>query len=139
MNKWLFEAFAASRFNTCPRQPLPCMYEVQIHLDENAKPKASHTPAPIPIHWQEQVHANLLHVIEWVPYGEPVDWYHRMVITRKDDGSPTRTVDLSPLNKHCKRETFFSQSSFQVACKIPNNTCKIITDAWNGYHGMVLW
>ena len=77
-------------------------------------------------------------VIERVPYGEPVEWCHRMVITRKHDGSPRRTVDLSPLNKHCKRETFPSESPFQIARRIPKETWKTVTDAWNGFHGMLL-
>ena len=37
-----------------------------------------------------------LGVIEMVPYGEPARWCHRMIITRKHDGFPRRTVDLSP-------------------------------------------
>ena len=83
MKKWLLNTFAASTFNTCPHQPLPHMSgpAIQIHIDETAKPKASHTPASIPIHWQEQVHADLLRdealgVIERVPYGETgaIEW-----------------------------------------------------------------
>ena len=61
-----------------------------------------------------------------------------MVITRKHDWSPRRTVNLSPLNKHCKRETFATESPFHIARRVPKNTWKTVTDAWNGYHGMVL-
>jgi hypothetical protein len=66
---------------------------VEIHLDPNAPPKACSTPANIPIHWQDQVHKDLLRdealgVIERVPYGEPVEWCHRMVVTRKHNGAP---------------------------------------------------
>ena len=81
MKEWLLETFVASTFNTCPHQSLPCMSgpEVQIHVDGEAKPKASHTPATIPIHWQDRIHSDLLRderlgVIKRVPYGEPVDW-----------------------------------------------------------------
>ena len=136
MKEWLLKTFASSTFNTCPHQPLPRMSgpDIQIHVDENATPKACHTPASIPIHWKDQVHAQLLcdesiGVIERVPYGEPVDWCHRMVITRKHDGSPRRTVDLSPLNQYCKRETFSSESPFQTARRIPRGTWKSVTDA----------
>ena len=74
-----------------------------------------------------------------VPFGEPVEWCHRMVITRKHDGSPNRTVDLSPLNKDCKRETFSSESPFQDARLVPKKgTWETVTDAWNGFHGMQL-
>ena len=62
-----------------------------------------------------QVEAGLIRneklgVLERVPFGEPVIWCHRMVVTRKQDGSPKRTVDLSPLNKYCKRETCASET-----------------------------
>ena len=79
-----------------------------------------------------------LGVIERVPYGEPVTWCHRMVITRKHDGSPRRTVDLSPLNKFCTRETFAMESPFHLARRIPKDTWKTVTDAWNGYHSVPL-
>ena len=117
-NEHMKENFSGSTFNTCPHQKLPCMAgpEVQIHIDDNVQPKACHTPASIPIHWQEQVHADLLReeapgVIEKVPY---VEWCRRMVISRKHDGSPRRTADLSPLNKYCKRETYSSESPFRI-------------------------
>ena len=145
MEKWLLEYFKSSTFNTCPHQPLPSMSgpPVAIHVDENAKPRAFHTATPVPLHWQEKVKFDLLQdealgVIEKVPYGEPTRWCHRMVITRKHDGSPRRTVDLSPLNKHCLRESFSSESPFHIARRIPGNTWKTVCDAWNGYHSVPL-
>ena len=47
-------------------------------------------------------------------------------------------MDLSPLNKHCKRETFASESPFRTAKRIPKGIWKTVTDAWNGFLGMVL-
>jgi len=145
MKAWLLERYAASTFNTCPHRALPCMEgpAVEIHLDPTATPKACHTPANVPIHWQQRVYDDLLRdealgVIERVPYGEPVTWCHRMVITRKHDGTPRRTVDLSPLNKFCQRETFAMESPFHLARRIPKNTWKTVTDAWNGYHSVPL-
>ena len=136
MKQWLLETFASSTFNTCPHQALPCMSgpPVEIHLKTGAPPVAVHKAASIPIHWQDQVHSDLLRdealgVIEKVPYGEPVQWCHRMVVTRKHDGTPRRTVDLSPLNKHCKRETFASDSPFHLARRIPKGTWKTVCDA----------
>ena len=81
---------------------------LEIHLKEGAQPSARHKAIPIPVHWEKEVHDGLLRdealgILERVPYGEPVTWCHRMVITRKHDGSPRRTVDLSPLNRYCKR------------------------------------
>ena len=62
MEEWLLKEFASSTFNTCPHRPLPCMAgpPVEIHLKGDVHPKAVHTPAPIPIHWQEQVKADLV-------------------------------------------------------------------------------
>ena len=116
---------------------------LEIHLEDDAKPRAFHTPAHVPIHWQKHVEADLIRdeklgVLERVPFGEPVIWCHRMVITRKQDGSPRRTVDLSPLNKYCKRETCASETPFKLARRIPKGTFKTVTDAWNGYHGVPL-
>ena len=145
MRSWLLERYASSTFNTCPHRALPCMEgpPIEIHVDPSASPKACHTAANIPLHWQQRVYEDLLRdealgVIERVPYGEPVSWCHRMVITRKHDGSPRRTVDLSPLNKFCQRETFATESPFHLARRIPTNTWKTVTDAWNGYHSILL-
>ena len=116
---------------------------VEIHLDQKAIPRVCHTPANVPLHWQDKVKSDLerdeaLGVIEKVPYGEAVTWCHRMVIARKHDGTPRRTVDLSPLNKYCKRETFVTESPFHLARKVPGDTWKTVTDAWNGYHSVPL-
>ena len=145
MKAWLLDRFASSTFNTCPHRALPCMEgpPVEMHVDPAATPKACHTPANVPLHWQQRVYDDLLRdealgVIERVPYGEPVTWCHRMVITRKHDGSPRRTVDLSPLNKFCQRETFAMESPFHLARRIPKDTWKTVTDAWNGYHSVPL-
>ena len=144
MKDYLLEKFAAV-FNTCPHCPLPVMSgpPMEIHVDENAKPFACHKASNIPIHWEKQVHDQLLRdealgVIERVPYGTPVTWCHRMVLSRKQDGSPRRTVDLSRLNKHCKRETHNPESSFHAARRIPAHTYKTVVDAWNGYHSVEL-
>ena len=145
MKSWLLDRYASCTFNTCPHHALPCMEgpPVEIHIDPLATPKACHTAAKIPLHWQERVHHDLLRdealgVIERVPYGEPVTWCHRMAITRKHDGSPRWTVDLSPLNKFCRRETFATESQFHLARRIPKDTWKTVTDAWNGYHSVPL-
>jgi hypothetical protein len=145
MKTWLRQHYASSTFNTCPHHPLPCMAgpPVAIHLDISTEPRACHTAATIPAHWHQQVYDDLLHdealgVIEHVPYGEPVTWCHRMVVTRKHDGTPRRTVDLLPLNRHCKRETHASETPFHLARCIPRKTRKSVTDAWNGYHSVEL-
>ena len=61
-----------------------------------------------------------------------------MVVTRKQDGSPRGTVDLSPFNKYCKRETCATDAPFSLARRIPKGTFNTVRDAWNGYHGVLL-
>ena len=145
MKAWLIDRYSASTCNTSPHRALLCIEgpPVEIHVEPTATPKACHTSTNVPLHWQQRVYGDLLRdealgVIERVPYGEPVTWYHRMIITRKHDGSPCRTVDLSPLNKFCRRETFTMETSFHLARRIPKDTRKTVTDAWNGYHSVPL-
>jgi len=59
-----------------------------------------------------------------------------MVLVRKADGTPRRTVDLSPLNQHCLRETHHVRPPYQQAKTILPMTWKTITDAWNGYYSV---
>ena len=143
--EWCLRTYRFSTDEKLPTKPHPCMVgpPLEIHVDENAKPFACHKAAPIPVHWEKQVYEDLLRdealgIIERVPYGEPVTWCHRMVITRKHDGSPRRTVDLSPLNKHCKRETHNSESPFHVARRVPSQTWKTVVDVKDGYHSVEL-
>ena len=115
--------------------------EIYFHVDADAVPRAGHTPAPVPLHWLDAVKEQLesdvaMGVLEKVPIGEPSLWCHRMVITPKSDGSPRRTVDLSPLNAFCLRETHHIQSPFKQAKKVPPNSWKSVTDAWNGFHSV---
>ena len=145
MRQWLLDRYAGSTFNTCPHRALPCMSgpPMEIHIDSDAKPRVCNKPAPVPLHWQQRVYDDLIRdealgVIERVPHGVPVTWCHRMVVTRKHDGTPRRTVDLSPLNKFCKRETFPAEAPFHLARRIPGKTWKTVTDAWNGYHSVPL-
>ena len=79
-----------------------------------------------------------LGVLEKVPDNCPVTWLSRMVITAKANGSPRRTVDYQPLNKHSLRQTFPMQSPFQLASQVPANTKKSMVDAWNGYHQIII-
>ena len=108
MKQWLLDRFAASTFNKCPHQPLPMMSgpPISIHIDPSAKPTAVHTPAPIPVHWKEEVKKQLdadvaLGVIEKVEPNTPTTWCHRAIWVRKADGSPRRVVDFQTLNQHC--------------------------------------
>ena len=145
MEQYLRERYASSTFNPCPHQPIPNIEgpPLRIHVDPKAEPKQAFIPSKVPIHWEEQVSEDIkkdeaMNVIEKVPYGETVQWCHRMVVTRKANGKPRRTIDLSPLNKHCLREVHPIKSPFELAKGIPPNTWRTITDAFNGYHSVPL-
>ena len=143
MKEWLLSRYASSTFNKCPHQLLPLMDgpPIEIHIDKNAKPVAFLKPRPVALHWQKKIEEDLLRdvslgVIERVPHGEPTSWCFPMLAARKDDGSPRRLVDLSPLNKFCKREVHTSKSPFNLAKSVPSNSLKTVVDAWNGYHAI---
>ena len=143
MKDWLLSRYASSTFNKCPHQLLPLMDgpPIEIHIDENAKPVAFLKPRPVALHWQKKIEEDLLRdvslgVIERVPHGEPTSWCFPMLAARKDDGSPRRLVDLSPLNKYCKREVHTSKAPFNLAKSVPSNSVKTVVDAWNGYHAI---
>ena len=116
---------------------------VHIHLKENATPHAVHVPIPIPLHWKDEVKAQLdkdveSGIIEPVPIGEPVTWCSSMVVAAKKDGRPRRTVDLQKLNAQCLRETHHCQTPFKLALQVPPNTKKTVLDATDGYHSIEL-
>ena len=145
LKQWILDYYASSTFNTCTHQPLRMMTgePLRLYVDPDAKPYAVHKPAIIPIHWQEQVFNDLerdvrLGVLEKVPQNTPVTWCSRMVVAPKADGSPRRTVDLQHLNRHAVRQTHHVESPFHLAEKVPQNTFKTVTDAWNGYHSVPL-
>ena len=145
MKKWLIDRYAASTFNKCTHQPLPFIKAepMKLHTDENVMPVAHHTPAIVPLHFRDKVKEGLdaderLGVIERVPEGVPTTWLHRMVIMPKENGDPRRTVDLSPLNKHCARETHATTPPFQQARLVPAKTWKSVTDAWSRFHSALI-
>ena len=143
MRAWLIERYSASTFNKCPHQELKGITgpDIRFHVDTSATPIAVHTSSTVPLHWQEEVEQQIkvdvaLGVLEKVPIGEPSLWRHRMVLQRKSNGKPRRTIDLSPLNQYCLRETHHVKPPFQQAKAVPLNTWKSVTDAWNGYHSV---
>ena len=145
MKAWLGDYYKASTWNKCTHQVLSGITgpDLKLHLDPNAEPKAVHVPSKVPLHWEETVKQQILddvnlNVLEPVPHGQPSEWCHRMVVTRKADGGPRRTVDMSALNKACLRETHHVKPPSQQARAIPRNTWKSVTDAWNGFHSVRL-
>ena len=142
---WMLNRFKESTLNKCPHQRLPMMDcpPIRMHIDENAIPQAVHQAAAVPLHWRDEVEAQLkedeaLGVISKVPVGTPTTWCHRMHVVPKLDGTPRRTVDLRSLNKNCIRESHHNARPYQQARVVPPNTWKTVTDAWNGYHSVPL-
>ena len=134
LEKYLLDSFRESAFNCThpfPHMPGPAAH---IHLQEDAIPKARHTPIPVPFHLKSAVKAGLDNdvkrgIIAPVPMDTPTDWCSVMVVTAKKDGSPRRTVDFQYLNSQCKRETHHTASPFHLACQIPPHTRKTVLDA----------
>ena len=143
MRQWITERYASSAFNKCKHQTLPEMEgpPLSLHVKEGAVPYKCTKPAPVPLHWEKEVREDLMAdvkmgVMERVPHGERCSFCTRMVITRKHDGRPRRTVDLSHLNKFCDREEHPMKSPFHLARSIPSFSVKTVFDAWNGYHSV---
>ena len=146
MKEWLVKAFSSSAFNTCSHQQLQTMTGAPVHIKfkEGARPRAVHTPIPVPYHWKKKVKADIdrdvrLGIIEPVPQGTPTEWCSRMVVAAKKDGTPRRTVDLQELNKATLRETHHTPSPFNLVSTIPPHTRKTVMDPWNGYHSLPLF
>lgn len=95
----------------------------------------------ITLHWHKQVKEQLdrdveLGIIKPVDANEPVEWQHRMVVVRKHNGTPRRTVDMQALNRATLRHTHPLTSPYQKAMSVPSNVYKTVTDAWEGYHAV---
>ena len=145
LESWIKDRYAASAFNCCECQALPKMHgePLTIHMKEGVKPIASHSPIPVPLHWQAKVKAGIdrdeaIGVIEKVPPGTPTTWCHRMVVVPKKDNTPRRTVNFQPLNQYSSRQTHHTMAPFHQASLVPAGTKKTILDCWNGYHSVYL-
>ena len=145
MKNLLLKHYASSTFNTCQHQPLPLMHgpPLELHTDPNVKPQTIYTPASVPVHWKEQVEKDIrrdvaLGVLEEVPENTPVTWCHRLVVCRKHNGEPRRTVDLQKLNDASIRQCHPTEPPLQQAMTVPHNMKKTTLDAWNGYHSVAI-
>ena len=143
LQDWILEYYASSAFNCCECQALPAMHgpPLKIYMQEGVTPVASHSPIPVPIHWQKKVKAGLdrdvaIGVIERVPPGTPTTWCHKMVVVHKKDNTPRRTVNFQPLNQYSSRQTHHTMSPFHQATSVPKSTKKTVLDTWNGYHSV---
>ena len=75
-----------------------------------------------------------LGVLEKVPPNTPSTWCHRLVITRKRNGDPRRTVDLKTLNDVCVHQTHPTEPPLKQAMDVPhgvkNVTPRMVTTLW---------
>ena len=71
-----------------------------------------------------------LGILERVPPNTSTEWCHRMVVVRKQNGSPRRTVDMQMLNDVL--------APYKKAMIVLQGAYKIVTDAWEGYHSVPL-
>ena len=99
LEEYLRDKFRDTVFNRTLPFPAMSMPPAHIHLNENAKPYACHTPIPIPFHWKKEVKESLdinveRRIIAPVSIGTPVEWCSPMVVTAKKNGKPNRTIDL---------------------------------------------
>ena len=143
LKAYLEKSFESTAFNRSAPFPAMKIAQGHIHLKPGAIPYARHTPITIPIHWKESIKAQIdddvqKGIIKPVDIGEPVVWCSPMVVVRRPDGTPRRTVDYQNLNRQCYRETHHSASPFILASKVPPNTRKTIIDAVDSYHSIAL-
>ena len=116
---------------------------IEFALEANVVPKAVYTPSVVLRHWEEKIRRDLdrdvaMGVLEKVDVNEPVTWCSRMVVTRKHNGEPGRTIDLQTLNEASLRQTHPTMPPFQKAMSIPPGHWKSTTDAFNGYHSVAI-
>ena len=142
LRQYLTESFAQSTFNRNKPFPKLSTPPAHIHLkNDYVLPRPAIWPATIADNWEDEVKKAIdkdveLGIITKVPFNEPTTWCARMVVVKKRDGRPRRTVDYQNLNAQCLREPFHSQSPFHTARRIPQNTWKSVMDAVDGYHSV---
>ena len=61
LEDWIKTYYASSAFLSCKRQEMPCTEgpPMKIHLQPDAVPVAIHKPVPVPLHFREEVYANI--------------------------------------------------------------------------------
>jgi hypothetical protein len=101
MQQWLLDRFASSTFNQCTHQPLPGMTgpTISLHVDPEATPSAVHTPAPVPLHWQDIVKQQLdndvqLEVLEKVPIVIEWSWHANQMVPHNELGIYLRSMHI---------------------------------------------
>lgn len=111
---------------------------MKIHLREDAKPFAIHTPRLIPLAFRESVKAELDAMVTQgviTPAGEdPSPWCHPLVAVAKPNGGVRITTDLSKLNSQVSRPAHPSPTPFATIRSVdPKARWYTTVDALCGY------
>ena len=144
LKQYLLSSFSQSTFNKEPPFPKLSTTPATIHLKPDyIVPKPAYTPATVAEHWKAEVKASIdrdvkAGILVKVPLNEPTEWCSRMVVVKKKDGRPRRTVAFQRLNQQCLREPNHGDSPFHTARRIQPNTWKSVFDAVDGYHSVEL-
>ena len=101
LRKNIVKRFMNSWLNNCRIQPLKMMYTdkpLELFVDPNVKPVASHKAAVIPIHLTARVKADLdrdvrLGIFKKVNVYSPVKWLSCMIGSLKKDCLPRQLID----------------------------------------------
>ena len=140
---WIQNRYPSSTFNTCECLSLPLSEgePYKLHVDPEARPTAVHKPNPAHLHCQHEVKASIdrdvkLGILEVVPVGEQVVWFHRMVTARKKtashDAQWTCRCSTNMLSvKHTTPDPPFTRQRF-TRQRFTRGDQNRITDAWNG-------
>ena len=124
LKKYLIDSFADSAFSKTKPFPKLSTPPAHIHLKPNYHiPKPAYWPAVVAEHWADEVKKSIDNDVQSgillkIPFNEPTTWCARMVVVRKKDGRPRRTVDFQQLNKQCLREPNHGIYPFHAARKI---------------------
>ena len=144
LKKYLVDVFAQSAFNKSAPFPKLSTPPATIHLKpDHIVPKPAYWPATVAEHWAEEVKTSIeddvkAGVLLKVPFNEPTVWCARMVLVKKKNGRPRRTVDYQQLNAQCLREPNYGESPFHTARRVPQDSWKSTFDAVDGYHSVEL-
>ena len=105
---------------------------MRIMVDPNAQTVARHTPVPVPFHWQDNLKKTgldqdtRLGVLEPVPMGKPVTWFHRLFVCAKKNGKSRGIVDFQALNTLATRKTHHTQSPFHQVRSVSHGKKKTV-------------
>ncbi len=137
--------FKTSVLNKCSHQKLNRMKreenEMNLFIKEDAKPQQARGIKHVPKNMEDKVKAQIdedvrMGIIKPVEKNRPDRWISRMVVTRKANGEPRRTIDFRQLNKAALRQTANSESPKKMVSEIPEKRYYTVIDMWQAFHSI---